>query len=218
MFNLIAEGRFLELRDLGLFFIEQGNTQATLLCLDHYLNNLSLPQDLSATGLSSELHVFRTYLECLSTIIHHDNLSSNSGLLRLFGIQSTPDSDHRFTLPVGTFLRTRAIRYRRNRHIGSSATALSGLELGQLAKMSLKDHLHERILNEDDMMQRTPILTPCPNGILSDCNCTQCPRAHLRSEPSMRDYRVLVGLHLQQLEILQALSATAALRKRYSAL
>ncbi|KAI5986328.1 hypothetical protein EDD15DRAFT_2373322 [Pisolithus albus] len=193
------------LEALAETFEEQDESAAALWCLNHFFS--PLPQLLSATLQEFRLFLrkFYIYSHLLYTIASHSDPVGVHGLRRLFGI--TQLSDEQYVVQPGSFILATPIAKSTTEGI-DARTNPSSYSHGQITdalKQRIRSYLRYQVDAETRLCYNSKILSRCfVYATIGSCTYTKCKREHdpLSSLDSAQ-YNARIGLHLQQMRILQ---------------
>ncbi|KAK0444909.1 uncharacterized protein EV420DRAFT_1721414 [Desarmillaria tabescens] len=208
MFKAIINDPISRLHALGLNFYNIGNSTAALLCLDQYFSQACRIRDLVLVDAVEKLSLFDTYVGLLSTTAFRTDPSRDATTAALFGFRRNTTNE--FLVPPNTWLYSAALKLRpKNMLRDSSNLRLSVPELRMLFRQALQIHLKRMIAAENDECGRSKAFTLCLEFAVSGiCMRPECPEAHVPpSEIDPSYYNMRIRLHLQQILILQLLTA-----------
>ncbi|KIK18632.1 hypothetical protein PISMIDRAFT_178561 [Pisolithus microcarpus 441] len=186
-------------------FEEQNESAAALWCLNHVFS--PLPQLLSATlqEFTFFLRKFYIYSHLLYTVACHSDPVGVHGIRRLFGI--TRLSDDQYVVQPGSFIlmtpstksTTEGVDERTN------PSSYSHGQITDALKERVRSYLRLQVNVEIRLCHNSKILSQCLlYAIYGSCNYAKCKQQHdpLSSLDSTQ-YNARIGLHLQQMRILQ---------------
>ncbi|KAI6011661.1 hypothetical protein BKA83DRAFT_630943 [Pisolithus microcarpus] len=186
-------------------FKERDEKAPALWCLNHVFSRL--PQLLSAKleDFAHFLRTFYTYSHLLYTIASHSDPVGVHRIRRLFGIAQL--SDDQYVVQPGSFILTTPNTKSTTEGVDERTTAPS-YSHGQITdalKERVRSYLRYQVKAETRLCYNSKILSQCLlYAIIGSCNYANCKQQHdpLSSLDSTQ-YNARIGLHLQQMRILQ---------------
>ena len=198
MFRAIANKDLTALPELAHLFIKGDRKAAALLALDHFVSrSLSVLKSYRIQEMSLFLAEFLEYTRLLDFFISHPDPLSIHSIKKLFRIREVSNTEYR--LDIGSFLHKAATDQ-------SSVTSLSKNSVAVALRKYLGTRLREHFTKENDLCSKAPVFSQCLTFIVNDgcCSRASCPQEH--AELAVLDperYNVRLGIHLQQISILQ---------------
>ena len=166
--------------------------------------------------MTSFLDKFRKYARLIHQIISYPDPLSVTSIKRLFCIREISSTE--YGMEPGSFLHSSATGDRHGRmYLQPSIVALSKREMVMALQNYLAAHLRSRVTDENELCYDAVVFTPCLTFIVTgQCNRPHCPQEHIKSvDLDSKRYNLRIGIHLQQISILQLLySVSPHLRER----
>ncbi|KAI6022561.1 hypothetical protein EDC04DRAFT_334245 [Pisolithus marmoratus] len=191
------------LEALAQTFIKQNNKVAALWCLDHVFSRL--PHLLSATleEFASFLRKFYTYSHLLYTVASQNDPVGAQGVRKLFGI--TQLSDDQYIVQMGSFILTTPGANFTTEDEGTNASPYTHGRLTNILKDRIRSYLRYQVNAETRVCYNAKVFSQCLlYAINGSCNYAKCKQQHVPlSSLDTAQYNARVGLHLQQMRILQ---------------
>ncbi|KAI6094857.1 hypothetical protein EDD16DRAFT_1502638 [Pisolithus croceorrhizus] len=190
-------------RSLAESFTKRDEKVPALWCLNHVFSRL--PQLFSATleDFAHFLRKFYTYSHLLYIIASHNDPVGGRGVRRLFGIIQL--SDDQYEVQPGSFILAtpRAVSTDDDEQ-KSPSPSTRGQITGAL-KERVRLHLRYQVNAETRLCYNAKVFSQCLlYAVNGSCNYAKCKQHHV--PPSSLDpaqYNARVGIHLQQMRILQ---------------
>ena len=204
MFHAIAQADLAGLERLANVFLEQDRKTAALLALDHFFSRLPVLRSYKLQEMSLFLDKFLKYARLLHGIISHADPLSRKSIKRLFCIIEISNTE--YGIGLGSFLHRSATADRQGpMYLQPFIVVLSKREMVMALRKYLAAHLRERVTEENDLCYDAVVFTPCLTFIVNDqCNRFNCPQEHVKStDLDAKRYNLRIGIHLQQIYILQ---------------
>ena len=211
MFRAIAQPDLSSLERLANVFLKQDRKAAALLALDHFFCRLPVLRAYQLQEMSLFLDKFLKYARLLHDIISHADPLSSRSIKRLFCI--TEISNTEYGMGLGSFLHSSATADRqRSKYFQRFIAALSKIEMVMALRKYLAAHLCERVIEENNLCRNAVVFTQCLTFIVNDqCNRSNCPQEHVKSTDLHAErYSLRIGVHLQQISILQLMYSVDA--------
>ncbi|KAI5983593.1 hypothetical protein EDD15DRAFT_2487286 [Pisolithus albus] len=193
------------LENLAGSFQERNENAPALWCLNHVFSRL--PQHLHAKleDFALFLRKFYTYSHLLYTIASHSDPVGVQGIRRLFGI--TQLSDDQYVVQPGSFILMTPSAKSTTEGI-DERTNPSSYSHGQITdafKQRVRSYLRHQVNVETRLCYNSKILSQCLlHAIIGSCNYAKCKQQHdSLSSLDSTQYNARIGLHLQQMRILQ---------------
>ncbi|KAI6046365.1 hypothetical protein EDC04DRAFT_2598161 [Pisolithus marmoratus] len=184
-------------------FIEQKENAAALWCLNHVFS--SLPELLSATldEFALFLRKFYTYSHLFYTVASHNDPVGGRGIRKLFGI--TQLSDDQYVIQAGSFILTTPSAVSTSDGELTNALSYTHGQITNALKERVRLHLRGRVDAETRLCHNSRVFSQCLLHITnSSCKNAKCEQQHVPlSSLDSAQYNARVGLHLQQMRILQ---------------
>ncbi|TFY66231.1 hypothetical protein EVG20_g4858 [Dentipellis fragilis] len=204
MFEAIYIADWPQLRSLALSLREAHCMDPrVILSLDHLFDDDDLSQIERDTDeqLISSLQLFTQYVNEMRKIIEHPTPWTSSTVQRVFNV-SKSDDDH-VRLHPGTALRSQHAQGNSDLAIQNGELYLSNTEFLNCLRSYLSSRLHQRIVDENELMKRVRVTDPCFKVLLSgQCRKPGCTLVHKLDDSW---YARRVRFRLQQIIILDAL-------------
>lgn len=204
MFRAIVQADFVGLHRLSDVFLEEERNAAALLALDHFFSRLPALKSYRLHEMSLFLDKFRKYARLLHYIISYPDPLSVRSIRRLFCI--TEVSNTEYGMGLGSFLHSSATGDGHGpMYLQPSVVALSKREMVAALQKHLAAHLCERVTVENDLCCDAVVFSQCLTFIVNDqCNRFNCPQEHVKPvDLDSKRYNLRIGVHLQQISILQ---------------
>ena len=179
-------------------FLNSGNTNAALLCLDRQFEHTPDLTNMDISEMAYILQPFFRYTEILRDFAFSVDPCIESHIWTLFGYR--PHDHHgTFCIPVGTLLYAEASR-RAGDNTSEAGPILSEQELRTAFQECLKSRLLNRVTMENDKCHVAPALDPCLDHVAHGvCNLSNCNRAHIF--PDKNWFNAWTRVHLLQIQI-----------------
>lgn len=204
MFRAIAQADLASLDKLAYVFLKGNRNPAALLALDHFFSRLPVLKSYNIHDMSLFLTKFLEYARLLHFIISHPDPLSVSSIRQLFCIREVSNTE--YGLELGSFLHSSAIGDRDGfMYLHYSVAALSKNDVVSALRKYLAGHLCERVTKENDLCCDALVFSQYLTFIINDqCNRVNCPQEHVKlADLDSKRYNVRLGIHLQQMCILQ---------------
>ncbi|KAI6165387.1 hypothetical protein EDD17DRAFT_225222 [Pisolithus thermaeus] len=193
------------LEALAESFIKRDEKVAALWCLNHVFSRL--PQLSSATleDFALFLRRFYTYSHLLYIVASHNDPVGERDIRRLFGI--TQLSDDQYVVKPGSFILTTPSAESTTKDVDekTNASPYTQAQITNALKDRVRSYLRYQVNAETRLCYKSKILSQCLlYAINGSCNYAKCQQRHdpLSSLDSVQ-YNARIGLHLQQMRILQ---------------
>ena len=196
MFKAISSGCTEGFVKRAYTFLNSGNTNAALLCLDRQFEHPPDFTNMDISEMACTLKPFLRYAEMLLDIAFSVNPCVESHIWTLFGYRK---HDHgNFWIPVGTLLYGGA---RGKTSKAARGLILSGQDLRTAFQQCLKSRLLDRVTMENDKCRVAPALKPCLDYVVyGDClNPSICNGVHIF--PDKDWFNNWTRVHLLQIQI-----------------
>ncbi|KAG6330043.1 hypothetical protein ID866_9046 [Astraeus odoratus] len=204
MFQAAEESDMGTLEKLAASFLEQGNHYACVWCLDHVYSRLAQRHLPTLEGVALFLRKFYSYAHILYTIASHNNPVGECNIRKLFGI--TQVTDDTYVVQLGSFVST-AIN---GIDVTCDSAPLDMLScthsnLTQKLKDRVRTYLRSQVNAETRLCEKSKVFSQCLSYIVNGfCKYVSCRQAHVPiSSLDAAQYNERVGIHLQQMRILQ---------------
>ena len=218
MFRVISRVHLAGLEKLADVFIKENRKPAALLALDHFFSRLPGPElkSYKVQEMSLFLVQFLEYARLLHFIISHPDPLSISSVKKLFCIREISNTE--YCMEPGSFLYVSATR-NRDGLMDRQLSALSKNDMVSALRKYLAVHLCERVTEENNLCCDALVLSQCLTFIINgNCNHINCPQEHVRlADLNPKRYNVRLGIHLQQICILQVMYSVNSHIERRSA-
>lgn len=204
MFRAIAKEDRGSLEKLSRVFIEENKNAAALLALDHFFSRLPVLKSHKVQEMSLFLEQFRQYSRLLYQVISHPDPLGVDSIKRLFCIREISNTE--YGMELGSFLHSSAIGDRYGpMYLQHSNVTLSKREMVTALKKYLAEHLCERVTRENELCCGAVVFSQCLTFIVNgQCNYGNCSQEHVKSaDLDSKRYNIWIGIHLQQICILQ---------------
>lgn len=204
MFRAIARADLASLEKLSRVFIKEKRNAAALLALDHVFIRLPELKSYKLQEMSLFLERFRQYSRLLYQVISHSDPLSVNSIKRLFCIREISNTE--YSLEPHSFLHSSATGDRYGpMYLQPSVVILSKRDMATALQKYLAEHLRERVTKENELCCDSVIFSQCLTFIVNgQCNRMNCPQEHVKSaDLDSERYNLRIGIHLQQICILQ---------------
>ncbi|KIJ60100.1 hypothetical protein HYDPIDRAFT_32524 [Hydnomerulius pinastri MD-312] len=205
MFIAIAQADMPSLEALARTFVEKHECNASaLLALDHVFSRLPPLKSADLQEMSAFLTKFHHYTRLLYQVISHPDPVNSRAIRRLFCISE--GSSHLYEMGLDSFLHSCAVGDRHGpMYLQPAAVALSRRDMTYALKKYLAMHLRERVSVENQLCCSAAVFSQCLTfTIFGYCNQGGCPQDHIAlSALNAKQYNGRIGIHLQQISILQ---------------
>ncbi|KAF9230374.1 hypothetical protein BU15DRAFT_83712 [Melanogaster broomeanus] len=195
MFQAVAEDDRDALEKLVASFLEKGDNTAALWTLDHCFSRLPRLVDVTLQELTVFLRRYYAYARLLFLAASHNDPSAiiRSGSSWFLSSQHTSTLNNIPHLPPFT-----------------------RQDFTTLLKRRLHDHLYVKVNAENKQCYEAKVFSQCLSFTMNDhCNYVGCPREHVRRKfLNQAQYNSRVGVHLQQMRILQLVYSAQPQLKR----
>ncbi|KIN94541.1 hypothetical protein M404DRAFT_380130 [Pisolithus tinctorius Marx 270] len=216
MFQTVAAAEELDratLEELAVSFFGREENTAALWCLNHVFSRLPhlFPATLEEFALF--LRNFYTYSHLLYAVAFHNDPVGERGIRKLFGI--TQLSDDQYDLQAGSFILTTPNAESTTNDAQTNAPYTHG-RVTDVLKERVRLHLRHQVNAETRLCYNAEIFSPCLSFVINgSCNYARCKQQHVPlSSLDPAQYNARVGIHLQQMRILQLkYSAFPGMRK-----
>ncbi|KAI6020999.1 hypothetical protein BKA83DRAFT_178181 [Pisolithus microcarpus] len=190
------------LEALAESFNERKEKAAALWCLYHVYSRL--PRLLSATldDLSRFLEKFYIYSQLLYIVASHCDPVGECGIRRLFGI--TLLSDDRYAVQPGSFILTTPSAESTSNDLRTNASHTHA-RITNALKECVRSYLRYQVNTEIRLCYNPQHFSHCLSYVSSGfCNYAGCKQQHVSpSSLDTKQYNARIGIHLQQMRILQ---------------
>ena len=217
MFRAIARADLAALEKLSRVFIDGKRNAAALLALDHFFNRLPTLRSHTLLEMTSFLDKFRKYARLIHDIISHPDPLSVTSIKRLFCIREISSTE--YGMEPGSFLHNSSTGDRHGTMCPQPSIAtLSKREMVTALQKYLVAHLCSRITYENDLCRNAVVFSQCLTFIVyGQCKCVNCPQEHINSaDLDSKRYNLRIGIHLQQISILQLMYSVSPHLRRSS--
>ncbi|KIJ60090.1 hypothetical protein HYDPIDRAFT_99369 [Hydnomerulius pinastri MD-312] len=205
MFIAIAKTDMPSLEALARTFVQKHECNASaLLALDHVFSRLPPLKYANLQEMSAFLTKFHHYTRLLYQVISHPDPVNSKTIRRLFCISE--GSSHLYEMGLDSFLHSCAIGDRHGpMYLQPAAVALSRRDMTYALKKYLAMHLRERVSEENRLCCSAVVFSQCLGFAVGGyCNRGGCPQDHIAlSALDTKQYNGRIGIHLQQISILQ---------------
>ena len=180
-------------------FLNSGNTNAALLCLDRQFEHTPDFTNMDISEMACALQLFLRYTEMLQDLAFSVDPCAESHIWTLFGY--CPHEHGTFWIPVGTLLYAQASASGR----ASDKTSEAGLILSRQVLLTefqecLKRRLLDRVTMENDKCREAPALNPCLDHVVyGECSRSNCNGVHIF--PDKDWFNTWTRVHLLQILI-----------------
>ncbi|KAI5991381.1 hypothetical protein EDC04DRAFT_2587409 [Pisolithus marmoratus] len=208
MFQAVAaeELDHVTLEALAESFIRRKENIAALWCLNHIYSPLPQPRLLSATldVFALFLERFYVYSHLLYVIASHNDPVGDHDIRRLFGI--TQLSEDQYVVQQGSFILTAPGAQSTYKDTRINAPYTHARITGAL-KESVRSYLRQQIDAETYLCYDAKVFSHCLSYVSNGfCKYAACKQQHIQlSSLDNKQYNARVGIHLQQMRILQLL-------------
>ncbi|KAG2023736.1 hypothetical protein CC2G_001355 [Coprinopsis cinerea AmutBmut pab1-1] len=208
MFRNIKDKNLGALRQLGIQFLKRNEKVPALVCFDYCFMALPVFSGLSNAKISVILDDFMVYCRLMREVASNLNLDS-PGIQRLFALTPAA-SENMFHVPRGTWVyhRLKAISHKEflPQH-DEESPIISRQTIVEILKFLLWSRLVKRILEENELCQRTKAFSPCLPFIMNEeCHLQNCHRQHIDYKDLTQEwYTAQIRMYLQQILIFHTL-------------
>ena len=197
MFKAISSGYEEDFIRRANTFLNSGNTNAALLCLDRQFEHTPDFTNMDIFEVACALQLFLCYTEMLRDLAFFIDPCTESCVWTLFGYH--PHEHGTFWIPAGTLL------YAQVPGGASGSTNEAGLIMSKqdlliVFQKCLRGRLLGRVVKENDKCRVAPALNPCLDHVVySSCDFPICNRAHIF--PDKDWFNTWTRVHLLQILI-----------------
>ncbi|KAI6022560.1 hypothetical protein EDC04DRAFT_2606960 [Pisolithus marmoratus] len=205
MFQIVAAEELdrVTLEALAQSFMEQNDNAAALWCLDHVFSRL--PQLLSAKleEFALFLRKFYTYSHLLYTVASQNDPVGERGVRKLFGI--TQLSDGQYVVQTGSFILATPSAESTTEDERTNSSLYTHSHITDILKERVRSYLRYQVKAETGLCNNAKVFSQCLlHAINGSCNYGKCKQQHVPlSSLDSAQYNARVGIHLQQMRILQ---------------
>ncbi|KAG6332615.1 hypothetical protein ID866_6474 [Astraeus odoratus] len=193
-----------KLEKLATSFLEREERIAALWCLDRFFTPLPLSLPDTLEGLTRFLREFYAYAHLLYIVASHNDPVGEPIIRQLFGI--TDLGNGTYVVHPGSFLPVSVSETDPALNDVPTNTDLhSHKTLTDDLRERLRKHLREKVVAETTLCYNAKIFSQCLSYIIHGaCNYIGCLQQHASlSSLDSAQYNMRVGIHLQQMRILQ---------------
>ncbi|KAH7926210.1 hypothetical protein BV22DRAFT_1063475 [Leucogyrophana mollusca] len=205
MFETIISEDLAELERLAEGFLDvHQRPEAALLCYEHVFSRALRIQAATAEQVATALRKFHSYIRLLYQFMSDVDPMSSPYTRKLLCISEL--SSNEYTIAPGTFLDRTMQTLRASFHPSSpTGTTVSRTQLTEHVRASLRAHLRHKVMEEDALCRDASAFSVCLTYVMSgQCNWEGCRQAHVDLVSlDSKQYNARVGIHLQQILILQ---------------
>ncbi|KAF9230368.1 hypothetical protein BU15DRAFT_69253, partial [Melanogaster broomeanus] len=215
MFQAAAEDDREALEKLATSFLEKGKDKtAALWTLDHCFSRLPPLVDVTLQELTVFLRRYYAYARLLFLVSSLNDPIGNHNIRKLMGI--TEVSHDKFNIYPGAFLSDQPTST-----IDSAVQTLPSFNqqaLNRLLGERMREHLRVKVSEENKRCYKAKVLSQCLSFVMNDaCNYGGCLQEHVpMTLLNQTQYNARIGVHLQQMCILQLLYSAQPHLRRYS--
>ncbi|KAH7911824.1 hypothetical protein BJ138DRAFT_1005801 [Hygrophoropsis aurantiaca] len=205
IFDAILSEDLATLEKLAIRFQDR-HQAAVLLCLEHIFSRSLHIHAANVEEVSTLLRKFLVYIRLLYQLVSDMDPLSKTSMRKLLGISEI--SNNEYFVAQGTFLhictQTRSVKFLTSTPAGIT---MSRTQLTEHMRTSLRGHLQQKVLEEDRLCQSAKAFSMCLTYSMSgQCNWERCRQSHVdRKTMDAKYYNARVGIHLQQISILQVM-------------
>jgi hypothetical protein len=197
MFKAINSGCREGFIRLANTFLNSGNTNAALLCLDRHFEHSPDFTSMDITEMACALQVFLRYAKMLQDLALSVNPCVESHIWTLFGYR--PHEHGTFWVPFGTLLYAQ-VSGRASGKSSEVGLIISGQDLRTAFQKCLRSRLLDRVTMENDKCRVAPALNPCLEYLVyGDCKSATCNGAHIF--PDKDWFKTWTRVHLLQIQV-----------------
>ena len=180
-------------------FLNSGNTNAALLCLDRQFEHTPDFTNMDISEMARALQLFLRYTEMLQDLVFSVDPCAESHIWTLFGYR--PHEHGNFWIPVGTLLYASAqVSCGASDNTSEAGLILSREDLLTAYQKCLNSRLLDRVTVENDKCRVAPALNPCLDHVVyKDCNPLTCNGVHIF--PDKDWFNTWTRVHLLQIQI-----------------
>jgi hypothetical protein len=178
-------------------FLNSGNTNAALICLDRQFEHTPDFTNMNISEMACALQLFLRYTEMLQDLAFSIDPCAESHIWTLFGYR--PHDHGTFWIPVGTLLYAHTPGGAHD-HTSEPGLILSRENLLIAYQTCLKSRLLDRVTKENDKCRVAPALNPCLDRVVyGDCKHPICNGVHIF--PDKDWFNTWTRVHLLQILI-----------------
>ncbi|KAF9231325.1 hypothetical protein BU15DRAFT_82546 [Melanogaster broomeanus] len=215
MFQAVAEHDRDALENLATSFLEKGDDNtATLWTLDHCFSQLPRLVDVTLQELTVFLRRYYAYARLLFLVASHNDPIGNNNIRKLVGI--TKVSHDKFNIYPGAFLSDQPTSTVDNAH--QTPPSFSKIALTRLLRKRMRKHLHVNVSAENKYCYKAKVFSQCLSFFMKNdaCKYDRCHQEHVPMKLlNQTQYNDRVGVHLQQMRILQLVYSAQPHLRRY---
>lgn len=201
MFKAISTGCREDFIRRANTFLNSGNTNAALLCLDRQFEHTPDFTNMDISEMACTLQLFLRYTEMLQDLAFFVDPCAESHIWTLFGYR--PHEHGTFWIPVGTLLYAQVSASGRasdNTSDSEAGLILSRQDLLTAFQESLRSRLLDRVTKENDKCRVAPALNPCLDHVVYGvCNLFNCNGAQI--VPDKDWFNTWTRVHLLQIQV-----------------
>ena len=178
-------------------FLNSGNTNAALLCLDRQFEHTPDFINMDIYEMACALKLFLRYAEMLQDLAFSVNPRVESHIWTLFGYRAHGHGT--FWIPAGTLLYAQ-VSGRASSKMSKAGLILSGDDLLTAFQQCFKSRLLDRVTIENDKCRVAPALNPCLHHVVyGDCHLSICNGVHVF--PDKDWFNTWTRVHFLQIQI-----------------
>ena len=178
-------------------FLNSGNTNAALLCLDRQFEQTPDFTNMDIFEMACALQLFLRYTEMLQDLAFSVDPCTESHIWTLFGYR--PHDHGTFWIPVGTLLYAE-VSGGASDNTSEAGFILSRQDLINAFQKCLKDRLLDRVTMENDKCRVAPALNPCLDHVVYGvCSSSVCNGVDIF--PDKDWFNTWMRVHLLQIQI-----------------
>ena len=199
MFKAISSGCREGFINRANTFLNSGNTNAALLCLDRQFEHTPDFINMDISEMACALKLFLRYTEMLQKLAFSVDPCTESHIWTLFGYR--PHEHGTFWIPVGTLLYAHwQFSGRESDNKSEVGLILSRQELLTVFQKCLKNRLLDRVTTQNDKCRVAPALNPCLDHVVyGTCNSLFCNGVDIF--PDKDWFNTWTRAHLLQIQI-----------------
>ncbi|KIN94542.1 hypothetical protein M404DRAFT_380086 [Pisolithus tinctorius Marx 270] len=192
------------LETLAESFIEQKDNAAALWCLNHVFSRLPPVEELvKLEDFTLFLRKFYTYSHLLYTVASHNDPVGGHGIRKLFAI--TQLSDDQYDVQAGSFILATPSAVSTSNDEQTNASPYTHGQITNALKDRVRSYLRHQVDTETRLCYSAKIFSQCLlYSVIGSCKYGKCKQQHVSlSSLDSTQYNARVGIHLQQMRILQ---------------
>jgi hypothetical protein len=205
MFRLIISDDHTQLSKLGNSFLKRRNTNAAVLCLDHYFDQTPQLLDEDVANTMRDLQQFYDYVRILHDLAFHVDPIKDPLVQKLFGIQAGENGT--IALSPHNFLSASI-----HADLSDGKVVLDNEKCLKVFRDCMRNRLLYRVTRENNACLKSPALHRpfcLKHSIYQSCKSSPCERAHISPDASW--FRAWISAHLLQILIYHSISSISSI-------